>query len=168
MSRRSRHDRVPAIIRRALVIGTSGKNGRTGSMNSKMICSMIVAAAMVTGVSVASVAHAEGEDGITAAGLEWQAANGNASVPATEWYTRQPGTAGAALSPVRWWDPPGARQPRPRLNLTTTEYGAGAPSPIFSVLCSATIRTRVQRQSATHLSVAGLPLSGCLSSPRPP
>ena len=34
-------------------------------MNGKMICSMIVAAAMVTGVSVASVAHAEGEDGIT-------------------------------------------------------------------------------------------------------
>ncbi len=53
-------------------------------MNSKMICSMILAAAMVTGVSVASVAHAEGEDGITAAGLEWQAANGNALVPATE------------------------------------------------------------------------------------
>lgn len=59
-------------------------------MNSKMICSMILAATMVTGVSVASVAHAEGEDGITAAGLEWQAANGNASVPATEWYAASP------------------------------------------------------------------------------
>ena len=59
-------------------------------MNSKIISSMILAAAVVTGVSVGSAAYAEGEDGVTAAGLEWQAANGDANVPATQWYAANP------------------------------------------------------------------------------
>jgi hypothetical protein len=59
-------------------------------MNSKIISSMILAAAVVTGVTVGSAAYAEGEDGVTAAGLEWQAANGDASVPAAQWYAANP------------------------------------------------------------------------------
>ena len=59
-------------------------------MNSKIISSMVLAAAVVTGVSVGSAAYAEGEDGVTAAGQEWQAANGDANVPATQWYTANP------------------------------------------------------------------------------
>ena len=59
-------------------------------MNSKIISSMILAAVVVTGVSVGSAAFAEGEDGVTAAGLEWQAANGAASIPATQWYAANP------------------------------------------------------------------------------
>ena len=59
-------------------------------MNSKIVSSMVLAAAVVTGVSVASAAYAEGEDGITAAGQEWQAMNGDANVPATQWYAANP------------------------------------------------------------------------------
>ena len=59
-------------------------------MQSKIISTIFVAAAMVVGVSVVSAAYAEGEDGITAAGMAWQAANGDASVPATEWYSANP------------------------------------------------------------------------------
>ena len=59
-------------------------------MNSKIVSSMVLAAAVVTGVSVGSAAYAEGEDGITAGGQEWQAANGDANVPATQWYAANP------------------------------------------------------------------------------
>ena len=59
-------------------------------MNSKIVSSMVFAAAVVTGVSVGSAAYAEGEDGVTAAGQEWQAANGDANVPATQWYAANP------------------------------------------------------------------------------
>ncbi len=59
-------------------------------MNSKIVSSMVLAAAVVTGVSVGSAAYAEGEDGVTAAGQEWQAENGDANVPATQWYAANP------------------------------------------------------------------------------
>jgi hypothetical protein len=59
-------------------------------MHSKIISTIVVAAAMVMGASVVSAAYAEGEDGITAAGVEWQAANGDASVPSTEWFSASP------------------------------------------------------------------------------
>jgi len=59
-------------------------------MNSKIGSSMVLAAAVVTGVSVGSAAYAEGEDGITAAGQEWQAENGGANVPATQWNAANP------------------------------------------------------------------------------
>ena len=59
-------------------------------MNSKIVSSMILAAAVVASVSVGSAAYAEGEDGVTAAGQEWQAANGDGSVPATQWYAANP------------------------------------------------------------------------------
>ena len=59
-------------------------------MNSKLVSPMILAATMVAGVTVGSAAYAEGEDGVTAAGQEWQAANGAASVPATQWYAANP------------------------------------------------------------------------------
>jgi hypothetical protein len=78
------------IVHRALLIDTSAKNERTGSMNSKIISSMILAAAVVTGVSVGSAAYAEGEDGVTAAGWGWRVAKGGASVPATRWYAANP------------------------------------------------------------------------------
>jgi hypothetical protein len=59
-------------------------------MQSKIISTIAVAAAMVVGVSVASTAYAEGEDGITAAGMKWQAENGEANVPSTEWFSASP------------------------------------------------------------------------------
>ena len=59
-------------------------------MNSKIVSLMVLAAAVVTGVSVGSAAYAEGEDGISAAGQEWQAVNGDANAPATEWYAANP------------------------------------------------------------------------------
>ena len=59
-------------------------------MNRKTISLMILAATVVTGVSVGSAAYAEGEDGITAAGMEWQAANGDANVPADQWDAASP------------------------------------------------------------------------------
>jgi hypothetical protein len=59
-------------------------------MNSRIVSSMVLVAAVVTGVSVGSAAYAEGEDGVTAAGQEWQAANGDANVPATQWYAATP------------------------------------------------------------------------------
>ena len=59
-------------------------------MDRKIVSSMILAATMVTGVTVGSAAYAEGEDGVTAAGQEWQAENGDAAVPATQWYAANP------------------------------------------------------------------------------
>ena len=59
-------------------------------MHSKIIPTIAVAAAMVVGVSVVSAAYAEGEDGVTAAGTKWQAENGDANVPATEWFSASP------------------------------------------------------------------------------
>jgi hypothetical protein len=67
---------------------SAGANGQKRkdwiSMKTKIIFSMVLAATIVIGVG--SAAYAEGEDGITAAGQAWQAANGSASVPVTEWY----------------------------------------------------------------------------------
>jgi len=57
-------------------------------MRSKVLYTIVVAAAMIVGVG--SAAYAEGEDGITAAGMKWQAENGDASVPATEWFLASP------------------------------------------------------------------------------
>jgi hypothetical protein len=47
---------------------------------------MIIAAAAVLALGVGSAAYADGEGGATATGLQWQARNGNATVPATEWF----------------------------------------------------------------------------------
>jgi hypothetical protein len=47
---------------------------------------MIIAAAAVLALSVGSAAYAEGEGGVSATGRQWQARNGNATVPATEWF----------------------------------------------------------------------------------
>ena len=44
---------------------------------------MILAAAAVVALGMGT-AFAEGEGGPTAGGLEWQAANGNPTIPATE------------------------------------------------------------------------------------
>jgi hypothetical protein len=46
---------------------------------------LILAAVAVAALGVSS-AFAEGEGGPTAGGLEWQAANGNPTIPATEWF----------------------------------------------------------------------------------
>ena len=59
-------------------------------MRSKMISAIVVAAAMIVGVGVGSAAYAEGEDGLTAGGMKWQAENGDSSVPATEWFSASP------------------------------------------------------------------------------
>jgi hypothetical protein len=104
-------------------------------MNRKTISLMILAATVVTGVSVGSAAYAEGEDGITAAGMEWQAANGDASVPADQWECRQPGAAGTALTRVRRCDRAGAKQQRPKLN--STPQPVGGQSSVRSVCCGA-------------------------------
>jgi hypothetical protein len=50
---------------------------------------MILAAAAVLALSVGQAAYAEGEGG-TATGELWQARNGNAQVPATEWFAATP------------------------------------------------------------------------------
>lgn len=73
----------------AFRIGTSDNRQKDWMRTkTKIISFMVLAATMVIGVS--SAAYAEGEDGITANGQEWQAANGNALVPATEWYAAGP------------------------------------------------------------------------------
>jgi hypothetical protein len=59
-------------------------------MKTNIISSMILAAATVIGLGVGSAAYAEGEGGATATSLEWQARNGNATVPATEWFAANP------------------------------------------------------------------------------
>jgi hypothetical protein len=51
---------------------------------------MIIAAAAVLALGIGSAAYAEGEGGATATGLQWQARNGNATVPATEWFAATP------------------------------------------------------------------------------
>jgi hypothetical protein len=50
---------------------------------------MMLAAAAVLALGVGSVAYAESE-GDSAAGEMWQARNGNATVPATEWFAATP------------------------------------------------------------------------------
>ena len=50
---------------------------------------MIIAAAAILSLGVGSTAYAESE-GPTATGLEWQARNGNARVPASEWFSATP------------------------------------------------------------------------------
>ena len=52
---------------------------------------MIVTAAAVLVLGVGSAAYAgEGDGGASATGLRWQARNGNATVPATEWFAATP------------------------------------------------------------------------------
>ena len=51
---------------------------------------MIIAAAAVLALGVGSAAYADGEGGASATGLQWQARNGNATVPATEWFAATP------------------------------------------------------------------------------
>jgi hypothetical protein len=50
---------------------------------------MMLAAAAVLALGVGSAAYAEGE-GATATGEQWQARNGNALVPSTEWFAAGP------------------------------------------------------------------------------
>ena len=50
---------------------------------------MMLAAAAVLALGLSSAAYAEGEGG-TATGEQWQARNGNALVPATEWFAATP------------------------------------------------------------------------------
>ena len=50
---------------------------------------MIIAAAAVLALGVGSVAYAESEGENATADL-WQARNGNATVPATEWFAATP------------------------------------------------------------------------------
>jgi hypothetical protein len=50
---------------------------------------MILAAAAVLALGVGSAAYAESEGG-TATGEQWQARNGNALVPSTEWFAATP------------------------------------------------------------------------------
>jgi hypothetical protein len=50
----------------------------------------ILAAAAVLILGVGSAAYADGEGGASATGLQWQARNGNATVPATEWFAATP------------------------------------------------------------------------------
>jgi hypothetical protein len=50
---------------------------------------MMLAAAAVLALGVGSAAYAEGEGG-TATGEQWQARNGNALVPSTEWFAASP------------------------------------------------------------------------------
>jgi hypothetical protein len=52
---------------------------------------MIIAAATVLALGFGSAAYAEGEGGATATGLQWQAQNGNARVPANQWFTANAG-----------------------------------------------------------------------------
>jgi len=48
---------------------------------------MIIAVATLLALGVGPAAYAEGEGGATATGLRWEAQNGNARVPGTEWFT---------------------------------------------------------------------------------
>jgi hypothetical protein len=50
---------------------------------------MMLAAAAVLALGLSSAAYAEGEGG-TATGEQWQARNGNALVPAAEWFAATP------------------------------------------------------------------------------
>jgi hypothetical protein len=51
---------------------------------------MMLAAAAVLAVGVGSAAYADGEGGGSATGDMWQARNGNALVPMTEWFAATP------------------------------------------------------------------------------
>ena len=60
---------------------------------------MILAAAVVA-LGMGS-AFAEGEGGPTAGGLEWQAANGNPTIPATEWFAMTPAAREARVQQLQ-------------------------------------------------------------------
>jgi hypothetical protein len=47
-------------------------------------------AAAVLALGVGSSAYAEGEGGDAAGAMQWRAANGNAEVPATQWFAATP------------------------------------------------------------------------------
>jgi hypothetical protein len=51
---------------------------------------MMLATAAVLALSVGSAAYAGEGGGASATGLQWQARNGNATVPATEWFAATP------------------------------------------------------------------------------
>jgi hypothetical protein len=51
---------------------------------------MILAVAAVLALSVGSTAYAEGEGGGSGTAELWAARNGNATVPATEWFAATP------------------------------------------------------------------------------
>ena len=51
---------------------------------------MMLAGAAVLALGVGSAAYAESEGGDSATGQMWQARNGNATVPATEWFAATP------------------------------------------------------------------------------
>jgi hypothetical protein len=59
------------------------------SRRSKAVKTMILAAAAVLALGVGPAAYAESE-GENAAADMWQARNGNATVPATEWFAATP------------------------------------------------------------------------------
>jgi hypothetical protein len=61
---------------------------------------MILAAAAVVALGMGT-AFAEGEGGPTAGGLEWQAANGNPTIPATEWFAMTPAAREARVQQLQ-------------------------------------------------------------------
>src|ERR1700722_9507032 len=61
---------------------------------------MILAAVAVVALGMGT-AFAEGEGGPTAGGLEWQAANGNPTIPATEWVAVAPGAREARVQQLQ-------------------------------------------------------------------
>jgi hypothetical protein len=61
------------------------------SIEEKIMKTMVLAAAAVLALGVGSAAYAgEGNGGASGTGLRWQARNGNATVPATEWFAATP------------------------------------------------------------------------------
>jgi hypothetical protein len=50
---------------------------------------MMIAAAVLA-LGIGSAAYAEGEGRASATALQWQARNGNATIPATEWFAATP------------------------------------------------------------------------------
>jgi len=61
---------------------------------------MILAAVAVAALGMGP-AFAEGEGGPTASGLEWQAANGNPAIPATEWFAMTPAAREARVQQLQ-------------------------------------------------------------------
>ena len=76
---------------------------------------IVLATVAVLALSVGQTAYAEGEGG-TATGAQWAARNGNALVPATEWFAATPAQR-EALSHQYPDQPP------------SHEYAAQTPSP---------------------------------------
>ena len=61
---------------------------------------MILAAVAVVALGMGT-AFADGEGGPTAGGLEWQAANGNPTIPATEWFAMTPAAREARVQQLQ-------------------------------------------------------------------